>query len=731
MSNKAIRITLGTVIIVAAILGFMRFSRSMSEAKLDPLRWTQQAGTGDALAQAYLGHALYQGYMSNYGLKMDRPKGVDWINQSATANHPLGLCLRGLLRIGACTSGSRVKLDDASAQQDFKAAVGRGLLRDAESGGPVWWLVVGRAIELKCVTADDGRPAAAWYRKSADAGNSEGMRLLAGCYTQGTDLEKDPSQAEKWLRKSAEAGSPDGMYLLGNYYDSGTNAVENEPLAAQWYLKAAELGHASAQYRVGLCFELGIGKPQDESTGLKWLLMSAEQGLADAQSYLGKHYIGKKDDMEAAKWYRKAAEQGDPNDQFAMGNFYADGRGLPKNLDEAARWYRKSADQGCAHGQLAIGACYENGAGVETSRRDAMKWYRLAADSGDADAMYRLAMCHDSVIGVESNPDEVLKWLRKASDAGQQDARSKLESILKLDNSETAGSPKPAPIETAAVDTDPTRKSGPGEKLTGKALETRADSEKKVIAALGVFKKATLEEAKEVVRLLEAAQKIDPGNEGIPKLEDIIKEVFREEAGLKKSLSDRKEADAQYEAKMKNLGIVLTPSRLRGKVDVNEATRLKSEADEIIPKAEKVIEASRSRLASSLSSAAKEIPPPEREILSPTWNAIATRSGIQASPGTGTYAAVPVAPKIPVIKIISAIYGSGGKNADVTARVTELVEVKHQTFSANPGNLGADPNPGWNKGLTIVYTVNGVRCEQHRNENETILIESFNPPPTP
>jgi hypothetical protein len=77
------------------------------------------------------------------------------------------------------------------------------------------------------------------------------------------------------------------------------------------------------------------------------------------------------------------------------------------------------------------------------------------------------------------------------------------------------------------------------------------------------------------------------------------------------------------------------------------------------------------------------------------------------------------------VQILSAIYGTGGKNADVTAKVKEYVETGHCMFAANPKDLGADPNPYWNKGLDIVYMKDGVRREQHRNENEWILPESF------
>ncbi|MDF1753644.1 MAG: hypothetical protein P1U89_12770 [Verrucomicrobiales bacterium] len=82
-------------------------------------------------------------------------------------------------------------------------------------------------------------------------------------------------------------------------------------------------------------------------------------------------------------------------------------------------------------------------------------------------------------------------------------------------------------------------------------------------------------------------------------------------------------------------------------------------------------------------------------------------------------------PKRWPVQVVSANYGTGGKNADVTTIVKDLVEVKPRFFAANPGHLKADPNPYWNKSLHIVYMKDGVRREQRRNENEHILPESF------
>ena len=80
---------------------------------------------------------------------------------------------------------------------------------------------------------------------------------------------------------------------------------------------------------------------------------------------------------------------------------------------------------------------------------------------------------------------------------------------------------------------------------------------------------------------------------------------------------------------------------------------------------------------------------------------------------------------LPPITVISAIYGSGGKDADVTDRVTELIEKEQRNFWVNPGDLGADPNPGWNKGLTIVFQIDGKKDKKWWGENNEVKLSEF------
>ncbi len=61
------------------------------------------------------------------------------------------------------------------------------------------------------------------------------------------------------------------------------------------------------------------------------------------------------------------------------------------------------------------------------------------------------------------------------------------------------------------------------------------------------------------------------------------------------------------------------------------------------------------------------------------------------------------------IRVVSAVYGSGVNFADVTARVNELLQQSEMEFFAQPPWLHADPTPGWNKALVIVFERAGER----------------------
>ena len=54
----------------------------------------------------------------------------------------------------------------------------------------------------------------------------------------------------------------------------------------------------------------------------------------------------RKDMAETVKRYRKAAEQGHAGAQYNLGEYYANGQGVSKDIAEARRWYQKPPIRG-------------------------------------------------------------------------------------------------------------------------------------------------------------------------------------------------------------------------------------------------------------------------------------------------------------------------------------------------------------------------------------------------
>ncbi|MCD8070178.1 MAG: hypothetical protein LUE08_02175 [Akkermansiaceae bacterium] len=55
-----------------------------------------------------------------------------------------------------------------------------------------------------------------------------------------------------------------------------------------------------------------------------------------------------------AALYQEAAEQGNAEAQYRLGECYAEGEGVEKDVKEAVRWWRKAADQGHAEARMAL-----------------------------------------------------------------------------------------------------------------------------------------------------------------------------------------------------------------------------------------------------------------------------------------------------------------------------------------------------------------------------------------
>ena len=77
---------------------------------------------------------------------------------------------------------------------------------------------------------------------------------------------------------------------------------------------------------------------------------------------------------------RSAALAGNPGAEYELALRYAEGRGVPPNLEEAVHWFERAANHDLAPAQYRLGSLYEKGQGVkkdlEAARRYAREHWR-------------------------------------------------------------------------------------------------------------------------------------------------------------------------------------------------------------------------------------------------------------------------------------------------------------------------------------------------------------------
>ena len=90
---------------------------------------------------------------------------------------------------------------------------------------------------------------AEWLRKSAEQGYAPAQYSLAGCYLNGTGMERDAAKGVEWLRKAAAQDEIHALYELANRHLDGRDGVEKDrDEAVKLYRKAAEQGHVDAKH---------------------------------------------------------------------------------------------------------------------------------------------------------------------------------------------------------------------------------------------------------------------------------------------------------------------------------------------------------------------------------------------------------------------------------------------------------------------------------------------------
>lgn len=157
---------------------------------------------------------------------------------------------------------------------------------------------------------------------------------------------------------------------------------------------------------------------------------------------------------EAAKWYDRAANAGVVPAIFRLGTFYEKGHSVKKDADIARRYYMQAAERGNAKAMHNLAVLDADGGGKGANYKAASQWFRKAADRGVADSQYNLGILYARGIGVEQNLAESFKWFSLAAAQGDADAGRKRDDIAKRLDPQSLAAAKLA-IQTFTAEPQP------------------------------------------------------------------------------------------------------------------------------------------------------------------------------------------------------------------------------------------------------------------------------------
>jgi len=157
---------------------------------------------------------------------------------------------------------------------------------------------------------------------------------------------------------------------------------------------------------------------------------------------------------EAAKWYDRAANAGVVPAIFRLGTFYEKGMAVKKDADIARRYYLQAAERGNAKAMHNLAVLDADGGGKGADYKGAAQWFRKAADRGVADSQYNLGILYARGIGVDQNLAESFKWFSLAAAQGDADSARKRDDIAKRLDPQSLAAAKLA-IQTFTAEPQP------------------------------------------------------------------------------------------------------------------------------------------------------------------------------------------------------------------------------------------------------------------------------------
>ena len=308
----------------------------------------------------------------------------------------------------------------------------------AESGDPYAMGFYAWAKLNGCNT--DINHSLAFKLASKAAKKNYAQSVLAHCYEQGIQVQRNPERAIKLYWEEIRRGSGWSPRLpLARMYERGDGVDVDYEKAAQLYKSGLQLLPWQLPYFqsfYGLCLIRGTGVKVDRKTG--WALV---QKSIEAENATGWYVRGEcfrngygvePNLVEAAACYRWATQMKNGIDgkvfsKYELGKMYENGQGgLPTNLSKAFDHYNYAARRMHQESQWKVASFSEKGTGVDKFSDRAAFYFGLAANSGHLRAQVKACEYYMKGKGISRGLHPVVQNLQPAVDDGDERAKELL-----------------------------------------------------------------------------------------------------------------------------------------------------------------------------------------------------------------------------------------------------------------------------------------------------------------
>lgn len=203
------------------------------------------------------------------------------------------------------------------------------------------------------------------YQKALN-GNADAQFEIGKLFSEGKIIKQNFESAFFWLSKACKQNHAKAFQYLGNCYLCGEGVPADAEKAMECYKRSGELGCGGGFYNLGFAYYNGMGSKVDCDKAVFYLDKAGKMGEPDGFTGAGIVCLhrgdGKNDPIKAIEYFVQALSmnENDSKALFKMGEMFAYGIVVEKDLNKARLYFHKSASLGDENALKAL-ASLDNG----------------------------------------------------------------------------------------------------------------------------------------------------------------------------------------------------------------------------------------------------------------------------------------------------------------------------------------------------------------------------------